>query len=176
MRASLFSVLWLSCLLAVAGCSAAPAARHTVTATSTTSPTATLATTPAETLAPNNSPWHQLWTLPALPPPPPGTYGADPPYLPQIAWSPANAQRLYLCRATLLYAEMPAVLHDLYRSDDQGLHWKAYALAGSGGELPHRSRPNQRRCAGASRRSLSLLCQPRRRPDLAAGARPSPME
>lgn len=128
MRASLFSALWLVCLLSVAGCSAAPAARHAVTATSTTSPIATPATTPAETLAPNNSLWHQLWTLPALPPPPPGTYGADPPYLPQIAWSPANTQRLYLCRATLLYAEMPAVVHDLYRSDDQGLHWMAYPL------------------------------------------------
>ncbi len=100
-----------------------------VSTTPSGTPTATVATTPTEepTLVPN-SPWHQLWTLPALPPPPSAAYGSDSPYLPQIAWSSANAQRLYVCRATINYTGMPAVLHDLYRSDDQGIHWTAYAL------------------------------------------------
>jgi hypothetical protein len=46
---------------------------------------------------------------------------------------------LYLCQASLdyeldlrsvgdYYATLPAVLHNLYRSDDQGRHWKAYPL------------------------------------------------
>ncbi len=97
-------------------------------------PTGTAATTPTEALPPD-SPWSKLWTLPALPPPPPG----DSPNIPQIAWSPANAQRLYLCQAGIDYEAMlrsfggsydtvPAVLHNLYRSDDQGLHWTAYPL------------------------------------------------
>ncbi|HEY7349948.1 MAG TPA: hypothetical protein VH599_16640 [Ktedonobacterales bacterium] len=97
------------------------------TPTSSATIISTTAPTPTEGLAPN-SPWQRLWTLPALPPPPPAAYGADPPYMPQIAWSPANAQRLYLCRDTTNYQDMPAVLHDLYRSNDQGLHWTAYPL------------------------------------------------
>ncbi len=126
MRASFLSRVCLSCLLVVAGCGAAAPGRAK-TATLTTSPTAAVAATPTEALAPN-SPWHKLWTLPALPPLPSTAFGVDPPSLPQIAWSPANAQRLYLCRATPDYEGMPAVLHDLYRSDDQGLHWMAYPL------------------------------------------------
>ena len=73
--------------------------------------------------------------MPKLPPPP----QVASPYTPQIAWSPANAQRLYLCQASFdyevslrdvgdFYATLPAVLHDLYRSDDQGQHWRAYPL------------------------------------------------
>lgn len=92
-------------------------------------PTVAGAMTPAGTAThvPNGS-WQHLWTLPALPPPPAGTYGTDLPYIPQIAWSPANAQRLYLCRASTSYTNMPAVLHNLYRSDDSGRSWTAYAL------------------------------------------------
>ena len=133
MRSSFLSLLALLCLLMVAGCGAAQSG-HAVTTTRTTTSTATAAMTPTEGLAPN-SPWLKLWTLPALPPLPAGAL----PQIPQIAWSPANTQRLYLCLASLDYEAMlrtfggsydtvPAVLHDLYRSDDQGRHWTAYPL------------------------------------------------
>lgn len=84
----------------------------------------------SDTTAPVISPqagWQHLWTLPALPPAAPGTYGNNPPYTPQFAWSPANSQRLYLCRATIDY-QMPAILRDLYRSDNAGAHWNAYPM------------------------------------------------
>ncbi len=126
MRNLVLSLSGLCCLLMAGGCGTATAQRSVTTMTPQLPPAA-VAATPTEALAPNSS-WRKLWTLPVLPPPPDSAYGADPPYTPQIAWSPANAQRLYLCRATINYQNMPAVLHDLYRSDDQGLHWTPYTL------------------------------------------------
>jgi hypothetical protein len=115
-----------------------PQSQHATSAhgtpTITQGSTATIAATPTEGLA-SNSPWHKLWTLPPLPSPSQATS----PYNPQVAWSPANAQRLYLCQAGVDYKAMlnnagagynnnPAVLHNFYRSDDNGMHWTAYAL------------------------------------------------
>lgn len=101
-----------------------PASAH---GTPTAAATHKLAAAGTTVPAPITGAWQHLWTLPALPPAAPGTYGNNPPYTPQFAWSPANPQRLYLCRATIDY-QMPAILRDLYRSDDTGAHWNAYPM------------------------------------------------
>ena len=121
MRASLLSVVALLCLLVVAGCGASSASGP---GANQSGPHSGVEASGTETLAPN-SPWRKLWTLPTLPPAPQASLAQ----IPQIAWSPANGQRLYACRVTPVDSALTTPqLHNLYRSNDQGLHWTAYPL------------------------------------------------